>query len=98
MFRYAMAGSLSLASASATTRRAAKTLSGLTEIESILVFVKNAANSGWSLGAWPHSPTGLSCLCATSISRRIRRHSIALNGSFFNTHRMLQEYVVRAYL
>jgi starch phosphorylase len=27
-----------------------------------------------------------------------RRHSIALNGSFFNTHRMLQEYVVRAYL
>jgi starch phosphorylase len=29
---------------------------------------------------------------------QIRRHSIALNGSFFNTHRMLQEYVVRAYL
>lgn len=29
---------------------------------------------------------------------QIRRHCIALNGSFFNTHRMLQEYVVRAYL
>ena len=28
----------------------------------------------------------------------VRRHSIALNGSFFNTHRMLQQYVVRAYL
>ncbi len=29
---------------------------------------------------------------------QVRRHCIALNGSFFNTHRMLQEYVVRAYL
>lgn len=27
----------------------------------------------------------------------IMRHAIALNGSFFNTQRMLQEYVVRAY-
>jgi len=25
------------------------------------------------------------------------RHSIALNGSFFNTHRMIQEYVLKAY-
>jgi starch phosphorylase len=24
-------------------------------------------------------------------------HSIALNGSFFNTHRMLQEYMLKAY-
>ena len=24
-------------------------------------------------------------------------HSIALNGSFFNTHRMLQQYVLKAY-
>jgi starch phosphorylase len=28
----------------------------------------------------------------------VMRHAIALNGSFFNTHRMLQEYVVKAYL
>jgi starch phosphorylase len=27
----------------------------------------------------------------------VMRHAIALNGSFFNTHRMLQQYVVRAY-
>ena len=25
-------------------------------------------------------------------------HCIALNGSFFNTHRMLQEYATKAYL
>ena len=28
----------------------------------------------------------------------VMRHAIALNGSFFNTHRMLQQYVVKAYL
>lgn len=27
----------------------------------------------------------------------IMRHAIALNGSFFNTQRMLQQYVVKAY-
>ena len=27
----------------------------------------------------------------------IMRHCITLNGSFFNTHRMLQEYVLKAY-
>ena len=27
----------------------------------------------------------------------IMRHAIALNGSFFNTQRMLQQYVLRAY-
>ena len=27
----------------------------------------------------------------------VMRHAIALNGSFFNTHRMVQEYVVSAY-
>ena len=27
----------------------------------------------------------------------VMRHSIALNGSFFNTHRMLQQYVLKAY-
>ena len=27
----------------------------------------------------------------------IMLHSIALNGSFFNTHRMLQQYVLKAY-
>jgi starch phosphorylase len=27
----------------------------------------------------------------------VMRHAIALNGSFFNTHRMLQQYVLRAY-
>jgi glycogen phosphorylase len=28
----------------------------------------------------------------------IMRYSIALNGSFFNTQRMIQEYVLKAYL
>jgi starch phosphorylase len=28
----------------------------------------------------------------------IMRHAIALNGSFFNTQRMLQQYVLKAYL
>lgn len=28
----------------------------------------------------------------------LMRHSIALNGSFFNTHRMLQQYALKAYL
>jgi starch phosphorylase len=27
----------------------------------------------------------------------VMRHAIALNGSFFNTHRMLQQYVMKAY-
>jgi starch phosphorylase len=27
----------------------------------------------------------------------VMRHAIAVNGSFFNTHRMLQEYVLKAY-
>jgi starch phosphorylase len=27
----------------------------------------------------------------------VMRHCIALNGSFFNTHRMVQEYVLKAY-
>lgn len=30
--------------------------------------------------------------------RRIMLHSIAFNGSFFNTHRMIQQYLVNAYL
>ena len=28
----------------------------------------------------------------------VMRYAIALNGSFFNTHRMLQQYVLKAYL
>jgi starch phosphorylase len=28
----------------------------------------------------------------------VMRHAIALNGSFFNTHRMIQQYVLKAYL
>ena len=28
----------------------------------------------------------------------VMRHAIALNGSFFNTQRMMQQYVVKAYL
>jgi starch phosphorylase len=28
----------------------------------------------------------------------VMRHAIALNGSFFNTHRMVQQYVLKAYL
>ena len=27
----------------------------------------------------------------------VMRHCIALNGSYFNTQRMMQEYVLRAY-
>lgn len=27
----------------------------------------------------------------------LMRHAVALNGSFFNTHRMLQQYLVKAY-
>jgi starch phosphorylase len=27
----------------------------------------------------------------------VMRHAIALNGSFFNTHRMMQQYVLNAY-
>jgi starch phosphorylase len=27
----------------------------------------------------------------------VMRHAIALNGSFFNTHRMIQQYVLNAY-
>ena len=27
----------------------------------------------------------------------VMRHAIALNGSFFNSHRMVEEYVVKAY-
>jgi len=27
----------------------------------------------------------------------VMRHTIALNGSFFNTHRMVQQYVLNAY-
>ena len=27
----------------------------------------------------------------------VMRHAIALNGSFFNTHRMLQQYIQKAY-
>ena len=28
----------------------------------------------------------------------VMRHAIALNGSFFNTHRMIQQYALKAYL
>ena len=28
----------------------------------------------------------------------VMRHAIALNGSFFNTHRMLLQYVLKAYI
>ena len=28
----------------------------------------------------------------------VMRYAIALNGSFFNTHRMLEQYVLKAYL
>lgn len=27
----------------------------------------------------------------------VTRHALALNGSFFNTHRMMQEYVLKAH-
>lgn len=27
----------------------------------------------------------------------VMRHAIALNGSFFNSHRMVEEYVLKAY-
>ena len=37
--------------------------------------------------------------CSTEPDRfaDVMRHSIALNGSFFNSHRMLQEYISKAY-
>jgi glucan phosphorylase len=28
---------------------------------------------------------------------QMMRHCIALNGSFFNTHRMIQQYILKAY-
>ena len=28
---------------------------------------------------------------------QVMAHAIALNGSFFNTHRMMQQYVLKAY-
>jgi starch phosphorylase len=28
---------------------------------------------------------------------QVMRHAIGLNGSFFNTHRMVQQYVTNAY-
>jgi starch phosphorylase len=28
----------------------------------------------------------------------VMRHAIALNASYFNTHRMVQQYIVNAYL
>ena len=44
-------------SAAATRRLTAMKLSGLTDIKSIPHATRNSANSGWSLGAWPHNPT-----------------------------------------
>ena len=38
--------------------------SGLSEIESMPTSARNSANSGWSLGAWPHRPTLRPCACA----------------------------------
>ncbi len=41
-----------------------------------------------------------SCRSTTAIRdqwRSVMRSTIALNGSFFNTHRMLQEYISNAY-
>ncbi len=45
------------ASAAATLRFTAMKLSGLTDTESMPHATRNSANSGWSLGAWPHNPT-----------------------------------------
>jgi starch phosphorylase len=35
--------------------------------------------------------------CDRNAFIEVMRHAIALNGSFFNTHRMLQQYVLKAY-
>ena len=31
------------------------------------------------------------------LAETVMRHTIALNGSFFNTQRMVQQYVLKAY-
>ena len=43
-------------------------LSGLTDMESMPHWTRNSANSGWSLGAWPHSPTLAPALCASPMT------------------------------
>lgn len=65
--------------------------------------------TGWAIGESDHSKDAESLyekleniVAPTFYHKRnhfveIMRHSIALNGSFFNTHRMMQEYVLKAY-
>ena len=55
-------------SAAATRRLTAMKLSGLTDMESMPHATRNSANSGWSLGAWPHSPTLAPALCASPMT------------------------------
>ena len=57
-----------LFSAAATWRFTAMKLSGVTERESIPHVTRNSANSGWSLGACPHSPTFAPDLCASAMT------------------------------
>jgi len=69
--------------------------------------------TGWSIGRWSERPDRerdaaslydkMEHVILPLFYRRrgefvdIMRHCIALNGSFFNTHRMMHQYVVKAY-
>jgi len=65
--------------------------------------------TGWAMGESDHNKDAVSLyekleniIVPTFYHNRnnfieIMRYSIALNGSFFNTHRMMQEYVLKAY-
>lgn len=65
--------------------------------------------TGWAMGESDHAKDAASLyekleniVIPTFYHNRnyfieIMRYSIALNGSFFNTHRMMQEYVLKAY-
>ena len=59
------------ASAAATLRFTAMKLSGLTGHGIDAASTRNSANSGWSLGAWPHNPTLVPDLWASRMTLSI---------------------------
>ncbi len=68
--------------------------------------------TGWSVGDEPHDTAQDAASMYRKLEETIlplyygrrdgyievMRHAVALNGSFFNTQRMMQEYVVKAYI
>jgi hypothetical protein len=58
-------------------------------------FVSAGQNVNLQVGTWPIAP-----MYYRSRDRWIdvMRHTIAFNASFFNTHRMVQQYAANAYL